>query len=314
LGVDGVISIGEHGDYPIDEMGRHMYPRRYFWEQICGVFASSGRVVPVFNDKHLSYNWDDAWWMYQRGKELNVPMLAGSTLTLCWRNPWLEFDETPITEALAIGFGGMEAYGYHTVETLQCMVERRKGGETGVKSVQCLVGDAVWKAGDAGLWSRELAEAAADRMINRPVGTMEQYCENPEVFLIEYTDGLKAAILQLNGYARDFAFAAKTDKGIESTEFYLQYHREHTHFAYLGLNIEEMFVTGEPPWPVERTLVATGIINAVMDSAYQNHAKISTPGMANLAYSSYDKLPIRPTGFRPTPATLRQLDTLINKF
>jgi hypothetical protein len=75
-----------------------------------------------------------------------------------------------------------------------------------------------------------------------------------------------------------------------------------------------MFVTGEPPWPVERTLVATGIINAVMDSAYQNHAKISTPGMANLAYSSYDKLPIRPTGFRPTPATLRQLDTLINKF
>jgi hypothetical protein len=57
LAVDGVIMIGEHGDYPWNEKGQHLFPRKYFMEQICGVFSSSGRSVPVFNDKHLSYSW-----------------------------------------------------------------------------------------------------------------------------------------------------------------------------------------------------------------------------------------------------------------
>ena len=44
LGVDAVLLIGEHGDYPWNERGRHMYPRRYFFEQIAGVFAESGTL------------------------------------------------------------------------------------------------------------------------------------------------------------------------------------------------------------------------------------------------------------------------------
>jgi hypothetical protein len=59
LNVDGVVLIGEHGDYPADEFGRHMYPRKHLFEQIAGVFAASGRSVPVFNDKHFSYNMED---------------------------------------------------------------------------------------------------------------------------------------------------------------------------------------------------------------------------------------------------------------
>ena len=62
LAVDGVIMVGEHGDYPWNEKGQHLFPRKYFMEQICGVFASSSRSCPVFNDKHLSYNWHDTPW------------------------------------------------------------------------------------------------------------------------------------------------------------------------------------------------------------------------------------------------------------
>ena len=139
-----------------------MYPRRQFFEQIAGVFSESGRSVPVFSDKHFAYAWDDAQWMWDRARELEIPLMAGSCLPLSWRRPWLEHDkDTVIDEALAVGYGGIEAYGYHTLETLQCMIERRVGGETGVKSVQCLEGDDVWRARDAGQFSADLAEFAA---------------------------------------------------------------------------------------------------------------------------------------------------------
>lgn len=92
LAVDGVLLIGEHGDYPHNENGQHMYPRRYIFEQICGVSASSGRSLPIFCDKHLSYNWMDARWMYDRARELGVPFMARPSLPLCWRSPFLEHD------------------------------------------------------------------------------------------------------------------------------------------------------------------------------------------------------------------------------
>ena len=156
LYVDAVLLVGEHGDYPWNERGRHMYPRRYFFEQIAGVFAESGRSVPVFSDKHFAYDFRDAQWMWDRAVELEIPLMAGSCLPLAWRRPWLEFAvDTPVEAALAVGYGGIEAYGYHTIETLLCMVERRPGGETGVTAVQCLEGDAVWQARGEGLWSAE---------------------------------------------------------------------------------------------------------------------------------------------------------------
>ncbi|MBI2299221.1 MAG: hypothetical protein HYU66_09830, partial [Armatimonadetes bacterium] len=117
----GVILIGEHGDYPHDELGRHMYPRRALFEQICGVFAETGQVCPVFCDKHLSYNWPDAHWMYARAKQLGVPMMAGSSLPLGWRKPFLELERgCDLRPAVSIGYAHVEAYGYHAIETLQC--------------------------------------------------------------------------------------------------------------------------------------------------------------------------------------------------
>ena len=62
LAVDGVLSICEHGKYAWNEKEQYLYPRRHFMEQICGVMAVSGRAVPVFNDKHLSWRWQDARW------------------------------------------------------------------------------------------------------------------------------------------------------------------------------------------------------------------------------------------------------------
>jgi hypothetical protein len=304
LAVDGVLLIGEHGDYPVDEQGRHMYPRRYFFEQIAGVFASSGRSVPVFNDKHLAYNWADAKWMYDRARALEVPLLAGSSLPTCWRQPWLEYElETPLEEAVAIGYGGLESYGFHALETLQCMVERRQGGETGVAAVQCLEKEAVWEAERQDRWSRELAEAACAPIEGKPDGSMDEHASDPAAFLIEYRDGLRAAVLMLNGYVHHFAYAGRIGGQVQGTEFYLQGDFPHGHFNYLALNIEELVLTGQPPYPAERTLLTTGILDAAMTSRHLGHVRVETPHL-DIAYRSYDTPPWRATGPRPAGPNL----------
>ncbi len=304
LDVDAVLLIGEHGDYPWNERGRHMYPRRYFFEQIAGVFAESGRAVPVFSDKHLAYDFGDARWMWDRARELNIPLMAGSSLPLCWRHPFLEYEKgTRVEEALSIGYGGIEAYGYHALETLQCMIERRQGGEQGVVSVQCLEGDEVWKARDRGLWSQELAAAACAPIDDKPDGPMEEHAKEPAVFLVEHADGLRTATLMLNGYVHDFAYAARVDGQVHGTQFYLQNDGPFAHFSYLCRNVQEFFKTGQAPYPPERTLLTTGIIDAAMNSRYEDHRKVDTPYLA-IAYESYDQMPIRPTGSRPRGACI----------
>ena len=58
LDVDGVLLVAEHGDYPNNEKGMTLWPRYEFFKQLLAVFRATGRSVPVFNDKHLSWNWD----------------------------------------------------------------------------------------------------------------------------------------------------------------------------------------------------------------------------------------------------------------
>ncbi len=310
LAVDGVLLIGEHGDYAWNEKEQQLFPRKFFMEQIAGVMATSKRAVPVFNDKHLSYNWYDAKWMVDRAAELGAPLMAGSSLPVVWRNPWLEHElDTEFEEAVAIGFSGLDIYGFHTLEVLQCMVERRAGGETGVAAVTCLEGDAVWQAAEQGLWSRDLAEAACAAIENKPEGAMEDHCKSPAIFLVEYRDGFRGAALILTDYVTDLAYAARVHGQILATEFFAQGHggdddiEPHSHFAYLSLNVEEMFLTGVPPYPVERTLLTTGVLEAALTSRHEGHGCIETPWL-DTTYRSYESFRWRPTGSRPTGACL----------
>ena len=80
LAVDGVLLIGEHGDLEINEKGQKLYPRRRLFEEIVKVFRRAGRSVSLFNDKHFSYSWSDAEWMYGQSKELGFPLMAGSSV------------------------------------------------------------------------------------------------------------------------------------------------------------------------------------------------------------------------------------------
>ena len=95
LGVDAVLIIGEHGDYPLNDIGQKQYPRYQFFKQVTDVFQKDGRSVPVFNDKHLSWNWDWAKEMVDTSHAMGFPLMAGSSLPVTWRLPAVDLPWGP---------------------------------------------------------------------------------------------------------------------------------------------------------------------------------------------------------------------------
>jgi hypothetical protein len=281
LAVDAVLLIGEHGDYPTNEKGQKLYPRFELFQRIVEVFGTSGRSVPLFSDKHLSYSWSKARLMYDQARRLKVPFMAGSSIPVTVRIPELEIPyDAPLEHAVVVGYSGLDSYGFHTLETLQCMVERRRGGETGVAAVETLEGEAVWRWRDGpGRWSAPLWDAALARAAKPRPGRPEQNAKNPAVFLVQYRDGLQAAAYMLTGHVEDFLFATRLRGGKEilSTHFGLKEGgRPLPHFDGLVHCIEELFVTGRPVYPVERTLLTTGILSFALESRYQKR-RVETP-------------------------------------
>src|SRR5262245_40251113 len=298
LAVEGVLCIGEHGKYPTNDRGQIQYPRRKFFEEVTRTFVRTRRSVPVFNDKHLAAIWDDARWMYDRARELMIPFLAGSTIPLTWRKPDLTLPKgCELTDTVALGYGPVEGYGFHMLEGLQCMVERRKGGETGVKAVTALSGDDMWQACDRGDFSKALLEETIRRAPAHAKGDYRELTRKSKdaaVWLIEYRDGFKAAAAILNGFLYEgdggaFCFAGRIrgEGAPRSCHFYLQQPDPFAHFAELVKAIEKMITTGHAPYPVERTLLTTGILDAAMTSRHAGGKRIETPHL-NIAYQPTD--------------------------
>lgn len=285
LAVDAVLIIGEHGDYPRNEFGQKRYPRYEFFRQVTEVFKDEGRVVPLFNDKHLSWKWEWAKEMVDTARELKIPFLAGSSLPVTWRMPAIDLPYgAEVEEVLNVAYGGVDSYDFHALEVLQCMAERRKGGETGVVSMHALRGDAVWQAMESGGWSaggwnpdlfeaclcrsQTLAQAPTTSHRYPTPAQIREWVADPVAYRFEYADGLKATMLLLNGLVTDFTFAAQLKDRSEplSTLFYLPPNPNVAYSAALMSKAEETFVAHKPPYPIERTLLTSGLVEAGMQS------------------------------------------------
>ena len=299
LAVDAVLIIGEHGNYPINEIGQKQYPRYEFFKQVTDVFRKDGRAVPIFNDKHLSWNFDWAKEMVATSHELNFGFCAGSSLPVTWRMPSIDMPfGAEVEEILCVAEGPVDVYDFHALEMMQCMAERRRGGETGVVSMHALRGDAVWKLLEAG--SRmsggldpQLFEACLSRSqtLAQPptfshryptVPQMREWVKDPIAYRFEYADGLKATMLLMNELVDDFTFAARLKGQSEplSTLFYLPLSPNVTYSAALMSKAEETFLTGKAPYPVERTLLTSGLVAAGLKSLALDQKRIETPHLA----------------------------------
>jgi len=303
LAVDGVVVVGEHGTYPYTEHGIMKHPHFEFFEQITKVFRSSGRSVPYFNDKELSWNWDWCKQMVATSRELNFPLQGGSSLAVTWRVPSVEFPLGAVArEAVSVGYGGMGSYDFHGLETIQCMVERRKGGETGVEWLQCYRGDAFWNAWQQGVWSKELVKSALCRSSTLAPGgatftstfptpdQLRTLVPDPVAYNYQHRDGLRCTMLLMNGLVRDFTIAATIEGHARpfSTQMYLPMPDGRTtlasFFTPLVHNAEIMFLTGKAQYPIERTLLTSGMLIAGVDSGYNGGQRVETPNLAEVHY------------------------------
>ena len=303
LAVDAVLAIGEHGDYPSNALGQKMYPRKRFFDEITAVMKRSKRSVPIFNDKHLSYSWKQAEEMYKTSRDMKIPFLAGSSVPLAERRPPLELPAgTEITEAVSVHGGPVESYDFHGLEVLQSMVESRKGGETGITSVEFLDTARMQKAIQNGDISKSLVDAALRTEfgddIPKDYGHVpgEDVIE-PHAIRVRYKSGLKATVLRVGRKSTRWLFACNTkgsDK-IHATSFYTGPWRNRNLFKALAHAIQQHFIHARAPYPVERTLMTTGILESVMRAKKTPGKPLPTPHL-EFAYKARDYRAMREMG------------------
>lgn len=307
LAVDAVLSVVEHGEYPTNSRGVVMYPRKEFFDQAVRVMQRSNRFVPFFNDKHLSYRWDWSKEMYDVARSCGIPLMAGSSVPLGQRRPGFNLPpNADVEEAVAVHGGGIEVYDFHGFELLQSFIEARRGGETGIASVEFLSGDALANAAKSGRWSRELARAAMQaevsmseqpRGLNKTNGPAVPDMEPSHGLLLTYRDGLRATVLKVGSSANRWNFACrlKGDPKIQATAIFNGPWGNRNFFKALSHSAQHFFREGRAPYPVERTLLASGVLDAAMWSRELNGQPICTPNLA-WSYSPTDFSAFRENG------------------
>ena len=197
------------------------------------VFEKSGRTVPVFCDKHLSYDRTKAAEMVATAKKMGFPLMAGSQparhVAAAGAGAQARHEDHRGARRVARRTGDLRhprarsaaVHGRAALHRRELRVRRQQG----VKAVTCLQGDAVWKAGDDGAVvvgvarTRARPQPVAQRRrrprqlpalpaARRPGATSSRGRSRSS---IEYRDGLKATVLQLDGHVADDTFAARID-------------------------------------------------------------------------------------------------------
>ena len=299
IAVDAVLAIAEQGgDYPYssNDMGQILLPTYDWFQQCAHVFEEENHAVPYFNHKQLSFSFPEAQNMVKTAARMKFPLLAGSSMPVTWRLPDVDIPmDAPVEEVVMVGVGRFDGMDFDALDAMQCMLERRKGGETGVKAVQLLEGDDVWAARKAGRWSEDLMSSALSRS-DTPLGltvldgrtqdlalpgVLPQLVKDPAAYCIEYNDGTRATLLMLNGAIRDFNISARVKgDGMVSTQFFMPPAPNQTYSACLATKIEQMLQTGNTPYPVERTLLTSGLLEACLSSRHRLNQRLETPQLS----------------------------------
>ena len=183
-------------------------------------------------------------------------------------------------------------------------VERRKGGETGIKAVQSIRGPETWKWAERNPWAGNLLDAVRTSFDLKP-GHFQETVREPNVCIVDYNDGTKAAVYSGRGVGWTYAGEIEGHKDPTIISMlgwpgpYSQYHAANAYEHW----IIEMMLTRKEPFNAERLLLSTGIVTYYMDSNWENGRysavgrRIETPFM-NMNYRS-TRGPLFDTGPRP---------------
>jgi hypothetical protein len=280
LAVDGVLISTEWAPYPFSDTGQYMYPHRRMFEDCVRVFKASGRVVPVFMDKHLADTWQDSQFIYDTAKEMRIPLMAGSSVPLCLLTPGENVElEAEVKQIVGMSYHTLTTYGFHGLEMVQALAERRKGGETGIKQVRCLTEKAVFEASGKE-YDQQLFDLALAKLEPRiPEGkTVEQIVREPVLFIVDYNDGLRVNLFTLNGATGGWSAAWEYKDGRRAARIFASQNSPiPIRFDWQMKGVEDMILSGKPSWPVERTLMSSGTLDAALISKRDGDKLLTTP-------------------------------------
>src|SRR5205823_8384903 len=101
-----------------------------------------------------SDTWQDSQFIYDTAKRMHIPLMAGSSVPLCLLTAPEAGEGTlqqvergeKLKEIVGMSYHTLTTYGFHGLEMVQALAERRKGGETGIKEVRCVTGKGVFEA------------------------------------------------------------------------------------------------------------------------------------------------------------------------
>jgi hypothetical protein len=294
LAVDAVLLIGEHGDYPENAYGQKLYPRKAMWDAVIAVFKNSGRVVPVFVDKHLSWDTTAAREMVATARALQIPLFAGSSIPITGLPYPLGLPDQPrIAESLGLYYVGAETYGIHSMEFVQSLIEGRAGGESGIVAMTTYAGDAVWDAQANGAWSAALFDDTLAAFPRKRAGDYRANCAasaiQPVACVCEHADGHRQTHVMLDGHIDGFAAGLRLHDDVTS---YVTYSDNATdgvfvlNFAHLSREIDTFFVSGVAPVPIERSLLTTLQVATQMRLLTESPGvRVATPDL-QIAYSA----------------------------
>lgn len=295
IAVDAVLTIVEQCQefpYSKNDKGQILLPRYDFFQQCAQVFETEKRSVPYFNHKQLSFSFSEAQEMVKTAKRLKFPLMSGSSMPVTWRLPHVDVPfGVRVEEAVMVGFGNFDGMDFDALEAMQAMLERRKGGETGIKAVQLLQGDDVWEAMQTGRWSKELLISALSRS-DTPMGltlldgrnqelvgsgALPQLVKDPVAYCVEYIDGTKATLLILNGAIRDYNIAVRIEGGETiSTQFLMPVAPNQGYSACLAGKIDAMYQKRAIQTPIERSLLVSGMLEACLNSRHRLNQRLET--------------------------------------
>jgi hypothetical protein len=205
-----------------------------------------------------------------------VPLASGTSTSVTWRLPEIDVPHNAVvSDALIVVQGEFPLAELHAIDGLLPLLARRAGGEHGVRDVQLVEGQQVWKFLAERETARRLLAAALSRSDSpqgltvrdgrtqnlMAPGLLESMANNPRAWLLEHTDGLHTIIMVLDGVIADFNFALRTkDSNILSAQLYRPPAPQRHEFSRLAEVIENYFRTRQVPWPLNRSVLACDLL------------------------------------------------------
>ncbi|MBP1995867.1 hypothetical protein [Paenibacillus eucommiae] len=284
--LDGILIIGEHGDYPDNELGQTLYPRRIMFEECLNVMLEFNKIVPVYSDKGFAVIQEDIEWMYEKINQHNIPFMSSSVIPYAFPYPEHRPFPTgaPLHKMFGFAFGALERYTYHALEMMQSVAENRAYGESGISKVRAYKGKEAIDRMLSEDWEymyRKLGGFV--NLIN--VNKFPHDLPDPVFFELDYYDGLKSGILYIDNLeVRRFVatYQVMPDEEPICHEYRIQDQKPYIHFGKLDLEIERFIHTGRSPHALERSMLTTGAMDALMQ-AYHYEKEIETPHL-NVQY------------------------------